>query len=133
MVLRPVSRISFTARAHHLTFGRDQHQFVDVGHGERPDDVAGFISGLHRDDAFAAAGLFAVIIERRAFADPVLARDEQHRCRIHNRDGNDVVAFLRTNSPDADGVASLVAQLFFVKTQTHAFLGDENELVVAGW
>ena len=46
--------------------------------------------------------------------------------------GNDVVAFLWTNSPDADRVATLVAQLFFVKTQTHPVPGNENELVVAG-
>ena len=118
-------------RPHHLTLGRDQHQFIVIGDGERADDIAGLVAGLHRDDAFAAARLLPVIVKRRPFADPVLARDQQHRRRVHDRDGNDVIAFLRANSPDANGVASLVAQLFFVKAQAHSFRGDEDDLVVA--
>ena len=118
-------------RANHLTFGRDQHQLIVIGHRERADDIAGLVSRLHRDDAFAAARLLPVIIKRRPFADPVLARDQQHRRRVYDRDGNDVIIFLRPNSPDADGVAPLIAQLFFVKAQTHPFFGDEDDLVVA--
>ena len=97
-----------------------------------PDDIAGLVSRLHCDDSFAAARLFPVIIKRRPFADPVLACNQQHRRRIHDRAGNSVIIFSGLNSPDANGVASLVAQLFFVKTQTHSFFGDEDELIVSG-
>ena len=85
------ARISFTRGPDHLALGRDQHQFVFIGDSERADDVAGFFAGLHRDDAFAAARLLAVIVERRPFADPVFARDQQHGVRIHDRDRDDVV------------------------------------------
>ena len=69
-------------RPHHLALGCDQHQFIVIGDRERADDIAGLFSGLHRDDAFAAAGLFPVIIKRRPFADPVFTRNQQHRRRI---------------------------------------------------
>src|ERR1700676_2864795 len=63
----------FHARPNHLAFGRDQHEFVFISDGQRADDLAGFLTGLHRDDAFAATSLPTVIIERRAFADAVFA------------------------------------------------------------
>jgi len=118
-------------RPNQLTFGCDQHQFIDVGDRERADDIAGLVPRLHRDDAFAAAGLFPVIIKRRPFSDSILARNQQHRRRIHDRAGNNVIIFLRPNSPNTDSIASLIAQLFFVKPQAHSFLGNEDELVVS--
>ena len=66
-----------------------------------------------------------------AFADAVFAGDEQHGVVVHQRGGDDVVALLRPDAPDADGVAALVAQLFFVEADAHAFVGDEHDLVEA--
>ena len=74
--------------------------------------------------------MFAVIIEWRAFADPVLTSDEKHRVWIDNRDRDHPIFFVWTNAPDANCVASLVAQLFFMKAQTHSFFRDQNQLVV---
>ena len=73
----------------------------------------------------------AVIVERRPFADPVFARDQKHRLVVHDRDRHDVIALVRPNAPNADGVAALVAQLLLVKAQAHAFGRDEDDLVVA--
>src|SRR3712207_5537251 len=87
------------ARADHLTFVCDEHELVSIGDGERADDVAGFLTSLHGDDAFAAARLAAVIIERSALADAVLARDQQHRILVHDRTRDHVIAFFRTNAP----------------------------------
>ena len=75
--------------------------------------------------------LRAVIVERRPFADSVLARDQQHGVVVHEGDRHDVIAFLRANAPNADRVAALVAQLFLVKAQAHSLVRDENDLVVA--
>ena len=44
---------------------------------------------------------------------------------------DDVVAFVRADAPDADGVAALIAQLLFVEANAHAFVGDEDDFVVA--
>src|SRR5262249_41579544 len=121
----------FHAGAHHLAFIGDQHDLVRLPYRERADDVAGFFSSLHCDNAFAAARLPPIIIERRAFADPIFASYEQHSVWIDDRDGHDMIAFLRTNSPDAHGVAPLIAQLFFVEAQAHSIFRDKNDLVVA--
>ena len=75
--------------------------------------------------------LFSVIVERCSFADSVLARDQQHCVWIDNRDRDHLVLLVRTNSPDADRVSALIAQLLFVKAQAHSFLRDQNDLVVA--
>src|SRR5262249_29708121 len=120
----------FDAGAHHLALGGDEHDLIGLAHGERADHVAGFVAGLHRDDAFAAARLFAVVVEGSAFADTMLARDEEHGAHIDNGERDDVIFFIRANSPDADGVAALVAELLFVEAQAHAVHGDEDELVI---
>ncbi len=44
---------------------------------------------------------------------------------------DDQIAFFRANPPNADRVAALIAQLLFVETQAHSFLGDEDDFVVA--
>src|SRR5204863_985678 len=103
-------------RANELTLGGDEHQLISIGDRERSDDMAGLVSRLHRDDAFAAARLLPVIIKRRPFSDPVLARNQQHRRRINDRAGNNMIIFLRANSPHSDGIASLITQLLFMKT-----------------
>jgi hypothetical protein len=72
-----------------------------------------------------------VIIEWRPFANSIFAGDQQHGVWIDNGDGHYVVAFLGANSPNADRVAALIAQLFFVKSQAHSILGDEHDLVIA--
>ena len=41
--------------ADHLTTASDEHEFVVLGDGEGPDHEAGLVTGLHRDDTFAAA------------------------------------------------------------------------------
>ena len=110
---------------------RDEHQLVFVRDGEGADNVAGFLAGLHRDNAFAAAGLAAVVVERRSFANPILARDQQHRVWIDNRNRHDVVLFVWPNPPHAHRVAPLIAQLFLVKAQAHSFLCDQDDFVVA--
>ena len=51
--------------------------------------------------------------------------------RIHDGDRDDVIAFVRTNAPDADRVAALIAQLLLVKAEAHPFLGDQDDLVIA--
>src|SRR5204862_6421672 len=88
-------------------------------------------TGFHRDNAFAAARLTPVFVERRALTDSVLTSHKEHRVRIDNGNSNDVIVFLRANSPNADGVAALIAQLLFMETQAHSFSGDEHDLVVA--
>src|SRR6266446_5945948 len=121
----------FDARAHHLAFVRDQHDLVCFANCERTNHFAGFFAGLHGDDSFAAARLPPVIIKRRAFADSIFASDEQHGVWIDNGVGHDMVAFLRANSPNADSVAALIAQLFFMEAQAHSVCCDEDDLVVA--
>ena len=66
----------------------------------------------------------------RAFADSIFAGHQQHRVWIDNGDRHDVIVFLGANSPDANRVAALVAQLFFVKSQTHSVFRDEHDFVV---
>ena len=71
----------------------------------------------------------AVFLERRALAEAVLAGDEQHRVVVHERRADDVIAFLRADAPDADGVAALVAHFLFVETNAHPVVGDEHDFV----
>ena len=42
-----------------------------------------------------------------------------------------IIALLRPDAPDADGVAALVAQFLLGEAHAHAFLGDEHDLVDA--
>src|SRR5581483_4568016 len=100
-----------------------EHDFITLPDGQRADDVACFFTGLHGDDAFAAARLPPIIIERCAFADSIFTGNQQHGVCIHDGDGHDVVALFRTYSPDADRIPTLVAQLFLVKPQTHSVFG----------
>src|SRR5207247_8342885 len=92
---------------------------------------AGFFAGSHRDDAFAAARLSPVIIEWRSFADAIFAGDQQHGVWIDDGDCHNMIGLLRANSPDADGVAALIAQLFLMEAQAHSVFCDEDDLVVA--
>src|SRR5882724_7336576 len=121
----------FDPGSHHLAFVRDQHDLVCFANCERANHVAGFLAGSHRDDAFAAARLPPVIIKRRPLADSIFASDEQHSVWIDNGVGHDMVAFLRANSPNADSVAALIAQLFFMEAQAHSVFRDQDDLVVA--
>ena len=75
--------------------------------------------------------MFAVIVERRALADAVFAGDQKHRAVIDQRDRYDDVALIGSNAPDANRIPSLIAQLLFVETQAHSFLGNEHDLVIA--
>jgi hypothetical protein len=55
------------------------------------DDRAGLLGGLHGDDALAAARLNPVFVEGGAFADPVLAGDQQGGVGIHHCQRHDLV------------------------------------------
>ena len=91
---------------------------IRVAHGQRADDVAGLVAGLHGDDAFAAARLLAVIVETacacrcRFRRRPAASR---RRVPAHGH-GHDEVAVLRADAPDADGVAALVAEFVLVRS-----------------
>src|SRR4029453_2930876 len=102
-----------------------------IGPSLTPHVLSGFLAGFHRDDAFAAAGLTPVFVEGRAFADSVFTSHKQQGIRIDNGDGYGVIAFLRPNSPNAHGVAALITQLLFMKTQAHSFFSDQHDLVIS--
>src|SRR4030095_14752330 len=121
----------FDSRAYHLAFVGDEHDFVSATDRKCTNHVTGFLTGFHSNDAFAAARLPPVIIEPRPFATSIFAGDQQHGVWIDNGDRHDVIAFPRANSPNADCIAALIAQLFFVKSQAHSILGDEHDLVIA--
>src|SRR5438093_321986 len=50
---------------------------------------------------------------------------------IDTRYADHLIYFVWANSPDADCVLALIAQLFLVKSKTHSFLGNQNNLVIA--
>src|ERR1041384_4117739 len=54
----------FAGSAHSLAVGSAEHHFVGIGDTQGADDGTDFIGGLHRDDAFAAARLDPVFVER---------------------------------------------------------------------
>src|SRR5439155_22508761 len=96
-------------RAHHLAFVGDEHNLISLTDRERANDVAGFLASFHGNDAFAAARLPPVIIERRAFANSIFARDQQHGVWVDIGAGHHVLAFHGANALDADSVAALIA------------------------
>ena len=65
------------ADADALAGGGHEHELVLFGDGDGTDDWAGLVGDLHCDDAFAAAGLLAVVVEGRAFAEAVFRGDEE--------------------------------------------------------
>ena len=65
--------------AHHLTLARDEHDFLLLLHGKRPNDITGPVIGLHGDDPFAAARLQPVLGKPGALPDPILTRHQQRR------------------------------------------------------
>lgn len=120
------------AGAHHFAFVGDEHEFVVVANGEGTGNAAGAIGGFHGDDAFAAAALDAVFLEAGAFAEAVFPGDEEEAILVDDGRSDNIVAFFGANAPDANGVAAHVAAVFFVETDAHALVGDENNFVVAG-
>src|SRR5665213_2414314 len=116
-------------RPHHLATDGDEHDFVGVAHGERADHAAGFVAGLHRDDAFAAARLDAVFVKPGAFADAVFARDEQRRVRDHDGRRHECVAGFEIDSAGAASSAAHRAHIGFMEADAHAVLGDEHHVV----
>src|SRR5205823_13377667 len=93
--------------------------------------IPGLGFGVNGDDAFVATLLCAVIIERRSFADAVFAGNKKRCVWIDNRNRDRPSFLVRTNSPDANRVSTLVSQLFLMKTETHSFFRDQDELVVS--
>ena len=72
-------------------------------HGQRADDAAGFVGGLHRDDALAAARLEAVFVEIGALADAVFAGDQQRRVGHDHGQRHDGVGLFQADAAHAAG------------------------------
>src|SRR5690606_5107601 len=74
----------------------------------------------------------AVIFKRRAFADTVLAGDEQAGLVIADLDGlNEVAVDLEAHAGDALGVAALIAQIGFVEAHGLTAMRNEDDFVFA--
>ena len=51
---------------------------------------------------------------------------------VHDGGADNIVAFFGADTPDAYCVAAHVAAVFLMEANAHAFVGDENHLVIAG-
>ena len=117
--------------ANHLATAGDEHEFVFVGDGECADHESGLLAGLHGDDTFPSARLLAVILKRGALANAVIASNQKHAIIADDAGGDDIVILVRTNTPDSDRGASLVAKLFLAEADAHTLTGHKHYLVVS--
>ena len=104
-------------------------RFLD---GKRADERAGLVRDLHGDDAFAAARLLAVFLERGALAEAVFRSDEKCVVLLDKGEADDVIALDRADAHDALGRAAERAGVLFGKAEADALVRDEDDLIVAG-
>src|SRR5437879_11723991 len=62
----------FYSKTYDLSLVRDEHELIVLGHLLSTHDPAGFIRGLHRNDALAAARLEPILVHLGTLAVAVL-------------------------------------------------------------
>ena len=108
---------------------RSESSFTD----RMPDDLADARGGLHIDDALAAAGGEAVILERRALAEAVFGDREDQAFLFDDFDADQVVAFFELHAADAARRAAHGADVGFLEAAGHAFVRAEEDVVRRRW
>ena len=131
--LRPVSRISATARADRLAAVGDEHDLV-AGLDERDaDDRAVALARVDEDDALAAAVLRAELLERRALAVAASRRPRARCWRSGSvtRHADDLVVLGELDGLHADRAAAHRAHLLLGEADRLTLLGGDQELARA--
>ena len=124
----------FDGNANRLSGFGEQHRLIGIRDGNRSRDAE---LVFNCDDAAPAAVLNAedgtfVVVERRAFADPVASGDKEHARGIDDFHRDDGIVGFETHSDDARRRASEIARVRFVETNGHAFFGNHDDFVVPG-
>ena len=110
----------------------DEHDLVGILDRQRAHNLARPLGRLHRDDAFAAAGLEAVFAEIRAFADAVFTRHQQRGLRNHHGQTNDGIGCFQGDAADARGGPAHGTHFLLGKSNALALAGDQHHFVMAG-
>src|SRR5918992_1496449 len=119
------------AQPNNLTIIGDKHQLIVVGYLLSSDDATGFLRGLHRDDALAAARLETILLHFRALALPVF-RHGQNTCATTEHFHADAgIAWIKPHSHHAVGSASGGPNLIFLEANRLAIQGRENKLLLS--
>src|SRR5687768_14644274 len=114
----------------HTFFGNEHHPAVGAQE-LHPDHGAVAAAGLDVDDALAAAGLQAVLVERRALAVTVGAYGEHAAPRRDDLEGDDLVLGLEGDALYPVSRASHGTDVVLLEADRHAFPGREQHLVGA--
>src|SRR2546422_318473 len=94
------------AQADHLPTARDQHDLVVVRHHANADHAAGFVGGLHGDDALPAAPRETVLLHLGALTVAVLGHREQRGAGLHQVERDHLVPRVELHAPHAVVVAA---------------------------
>ena len=116
-----MTRISLMRRRMILPYVGNQHELILFGHVLNADDTAGFVRRLHRDDAFAAARLQAILVHRGALAVAAFGNGQNIEAKAENFHAHDLIPRVEPHADDPEGSAARRTHLLFFETDRLPF------------